>query len=79
MKIGILTSGGDCPGLNAVIRGIVLKAQLMGSLVYFKHGWRGVVEGSPFLRRQCFPTNQTILGSSRTNPMRDLGPETSSA
>ena len=47
MKIGILTSGGDCPGLNAVIRGAVLK----GDRVYhsefagFRYGWRGVVEG----------------------------------
>ena len=47
MKIGILTSGGDCPGLNAVIRGAVLKGitthgqEFMG----FRDGWRGVVEG----------------------------------
>ena len=47
MKIGILTSGGDCPGLNAVIRGIVLKGiKVHGhEFVGFRDGWRGVVEG----------------------------------
>ena len=75
MKIGILTSGGDCPGLNAVIRGAVLKGvEAYGySFVGFKHGWRGVVEGSfvPLGEEQVrFLANQggTILGSSRTNP-----------
>ena len=75
MKIGILTSGGDCPGLNAVIRGIVLKgSEAYGfDFVGFKHGWRGVVEGSfiPLAEEHVrFLANQggTILGSSRTNP-----------
>ena len=47
MSIGILTSGGDCPGLNAVIRGAVLKGiQIYDKeFVGFKDGWRGVVEG----------------------------------
>jgi hypothetical protein len=47
MKIGILTSGGDCPGLNAVIRGIVLKGIAIHGheFVGFLDGWRGVVEG----------------------------------
>jgi 6-phosphofructokinase 1 len=75
MKIGILTSGGDCPGLNAVIRGIVLKGtEAYGfDFVGFKHGWRGVVEGN-FVslgeEHVRFLSNQggTILGSSRTNP-----------
>ena len=46
MKIGILTSGGDCPGLNAVIRGVVLKGtQIYGrEFVGFRDGWRGVIE-----------------------------------
>ena len=47
MKIGILTSGGDCPGLNAVIRGAVLKGITVHGheFVGFLDGWRGVVEG----------------------------------
>ena len=48
MKIGILTSGGDCPGLNAVIRGAVLKGTIVvrhSSSSAFRDGWRGVVEG----------------------------------
>ncbi|QYH34792.1 6-phosphofructokinase [Salinibacterium sp. M195] len=75
MKIGILTSGGDCPGLNAVIRGIVLK----GTQVYnkefvgFRDGWRGVVEGDAMsLERKDIQgiskQGGTILGTSRTNP-----------
>ena len=75
MKIGILTSGGDCPGLNAVIRGIVLK----GTQVYnkefvgFRDGWRGVVEGDamPLERKDIQGISKqggTILGTSRTNP-----------
>lgn len=75
MKIGILTSGGDCPGLNAVIRGVVLK----GTQVYnkefvgFRDGWRGVVDGDtmPLERRDIQGISKqggTILGTSRTNP-----------
>ncbi|PJJ80984.1 6-phosphofructokinase [Salinibacterium amurskyense] len=75
MKIGILTSGGDCPGLNAVIRGVVLK----GTQVYnkefvgFRDGWRGVVEGDamPLERKDIQGISKqggTILGTSRTNP-----------
>ena len=47
MKIGILTSGGDCPGLNAVIRGAVLKGDRVhhSEFAGFRYGWRGVVEG----------------------------------
>ncbi|MBV8997729.1 MAG: 6-phosphofructokinase [Solirubrobacterales bacterium] len=75
MRIGILTGGGDCPGLNAVIRGIVRKAidaygdQILG----FRDGWRGVLEGSLDeltieSTRGILPRGGTILGSSRTNP-----------
>ena len=53
MKIGILTSGGDCPGLNAVIRGAVLKGVIShdAEFVGFRWGWKGVVEhgGAPWL------------------------------
>jgi phosphofructokinase-like protein len=80
MKIGILTSGGDCPGLNAVIRGIVLKGTQIydKELVGFKDGWRGVVEGNviPLERRDIqgiAKQGGTILGTSRTNPFEGAG------
>lgn len=80
MKIGILTSGGDCPGLNAVIRGAVLK----GDRVYgqefagFRYGWRGVVNADimPLDRHSVRGLSRqggTILGSSRTNPFEGEG------
>jgi len=75
MAIGILTSGGDCPGLNAVIRGIILKGtQIYGKeFIGFKDGWRGVVESDvmPLARRDIQGISKqggTILGTSRTNP-----------
>jgi ATP-dependent phosphofructokinase / diphosphate-dependent phosphofructokinase len=80
MKIGILTSGGDCPGLNAVIRGAVLKGiKVHGQeFVGFRDGWRGVVEGDIMdLPRQSVrgisKQGGTILGTSRTNPFDDGG------
>src|SRR3954469_15902498 len=77
MRIGVLTGGGDCPGLNAVIRAVVRK----GSGVYghefvgFRDGWRGPLEGDtrPLdiqAVRGILPRGGTILGSSRTNPMK---------
>ncbi|QAY74393.1 ATP-dependent 6-phosphofructokinase [Agromyces protaetiae] len=75
MKIGLLTSGGDCPGLNAVIRGAVLEGIIEhgDEFVGFRDGWRGVVERDyfPITRhdvRGLSKTGGTILGSSRTNP-----------
>lgn len=75
MKIGILTSGGDCPGLNAVIRAAVLKGVVVhgAEFVGFRYGWRGVVEGDlmPLDRHSVRGLSRqggTILGSSRTNP-----------
>ncbi|MES2865264.1 MULTISPECIES: 6-phosphofructokinase [Microbacterium] len=75
MKIGILTSGGDCPGLNAVIRGIVLKGTTSYDLEFvgIRDGWRGVVEGDfmPLTRHEVKGLSKvggTILGTSRTNP-----------
>jgi len=45
MKIGVLTGGGDCPGLNAVIRGVVRKSLLLGyEVVGIKNGWRGLLD-----------------------------------
>ncbi|MDQ6755290.1 MAG: 6-phosphofructokinase [Actinomycetota bacterium] len=80
MKIGILTSGGDCPGLNAVIRGAVLKGiKVHGQeFVGFRDGWRGVVEGDIMdLPRQSVrgisKQGGTILGTSRTNPFDGAG------
>jgi phosphofructokinase-like protein len=77
MRIGILTGGGDCPGLNAVIRAVVRKG--IGSygdeVVGFADGWRGLVEGSTVhldveRTRGLLPRGGTILGTSRTNPYR---------
>ncbi|MGI6878656.1 6-phosphofructokinase [Microbacterium sp. gxy059] len=75
MKIGILTSGGDCPGLNAVIRGAVLKGTRKHDIdfVGIRDGWRGLVDGDFFeLERRhvkgLSKVGGTILGTSRTNP-----------
>ncbi|WP_136610779.1 6-phosphofructokinase [Sinomonas albida] len=80
MKIGILTSGGDCPGLNAVIRGAVLKGIAVHGqeFVGFRDGWRGVVEGDIIdiprtLVRGIAKQGGTILGTSRTNPFENGG------
>ncbi|GAA3700314.1 ATP-dependent 6-phosphofructokinase [Arthrobacter ginkgonis] len=80
MKIGILTSGGDCPGLNAVIRGAVLKGLKShgDGFVGFRDGWRGVLEGDVMdlprtAVRGISKQGGTILGTSRTNPFGDGG------
>ncbi|MFJ6538089.1 ATP-dependent 6-phosphofructokinase [Paenarthrobacter sp. NPDC091711] len=80
MKIGILTSGGDCPGLNAVIRGAVLKGIAIKGheFVGFRDGWRGVVQGDVMdiprtLVRGIAKQGGTILGTSRTNPFENGG------
>ncbi|MFJ3170375.1 ATP-dependent 6-phosphofructokinase [Streptomyces sp. SID7760] len=77
MKVGVLTGGGDCPGLNAVIRAVVRKGtQEYGcEFVGFKDGWRGAVEGDTVplgipAVRGILPRGGTILGSSRTNPFK---------
>jgi len=83
MRVGILTGGGDCPGLNAVIRAAVRKgeAAYADTFVGFRDGWRGVIEGltMPLDVEACrgiLPRGGTILGSSRTNPYKiDNGPE----
>lgn len=75
-KIGILTGGGDCPGLNAVIRGVVARCLRADIAVFgFYAGWRGVLEGDGrWLTRADVEGIQTlggtILGSSRTNVMK---------
>ncbi|QHC21610.1 6-phosphofructokinase [Streptomyces sp. GS7] len=77
MRVGVLTGGGDCPGLNAVIRGIVRKGtQEYGyDFVGFRDGWRGPLEGNTLpldipAVRGILPRGGTILGSSRTNPFK---------
>ncbi len=83
MKIGILTGGGDCPGLNAVIRAVVRKGvgTYGDEIVGFADGWRGVMEGATVpldveRTRGLLPRGGTILGTSRTNPFKlDRGPE----
>ncbi len=77
MRVGILTGGGDCPGLNAVIRAVVRKAvDFYGDQpVGFRDGWRGVLEGTSTdltleSIRGILPRGGTILGSSRTNPYK---------
>jgi ATP-dependent phosphofructokinase / diphosphate-dependent phosphofructokinase len=73
-RIGLLTGGGDCPGLNAVIRGVVRRGLQAGhSFVGFRHGWAGVLAGEAVeLTREStagiLPRGGTILGTSRTNP-----------
>lgn len=83
MRLGLLTGGGDCPGLNAVIRVVVRKAidSYGDEVVGFRDGWRGVLEDDcePLTvesTRGILPLGGTILGSSRTNPFaRDDGVE----
>jgi len=77
MRIGVLTGGGDCPGLNAVIRAVVRKGvQEYGhEFVGFRDGWRGPLEGLTMpldigAVRGILPRGGTILGSSRTNPFK---------
>jgi phosphofructokinase-like protein len=73
-QIGILTGGGDCPGLNAVIRAVVRRAVIGNAeIVGIKNGWRGLVEGDvePLTRGAVsgiLPRGGTILGTSRLNP-----------
>lgn len=77
MRVGVLTGGGDCPGLNAAIRAVVRKANVTfdDEVVGFRDGWRGVVEDDvlPLDVERCrgiLPRGGTILGTSRTNPFK---------
>ena len=77
MRIGVLTGGGDCPGLNAVIRAVVRKGtEVHGhEFVGFRDGWKGPLEGLTMplgvaQTRGILPRGGTILGSSRTNVMK---------
>jgi ATP-dependent phosphofructokinase / diphosphate-dependent phosphofructokinase len=75
MRVGVLTGGGDCPGLNAVIRAVVRTgaAELDMEFIGFRDGWRGPLEGDTMVLdvaavRGILPRGGTILGTSRTNP-----------
>ena len=75
MRVGVLTGGGDCPGLNAVIRAVVRKGvgEYGMDFVGFRDGWKGPLEGLTMELgvpqvRGILPRGGTILGSSRTNP-----------
>jgi ATP-dependent phosphofructokinase / diphosphate-dependent phosphofructokinase len=83
MRVAMLTGGGDCPGLNAVMRAVVRKGEVHygDEMVGIRDGWRGAVENqvmdlSVESFRGTLPRGGTILGSSRTNPYKlDDGPE----
>jgi ATP-dependent phosphofructokinase / diphosphate-dependent phosphofructokinase len=74
--IGILTGGGDCPGLNAVIRAVVRRAVMLSYKVLgIKNGWQGLITGaaqplSLLSVSGILPRGGTILGTSRTNPLK---------
>ncbi|MGQ0776261.1 MAG: 6-phosphofructokinase [Pseudonocardiales bacterium] len=82
MRIGVLTGGGDCPGLNAVIRAVVRKGiEVYGyEIVGFRDGWRGPMQGliQPLGLsdvEDILPLGGTILRTSRTNPYKNGGAE----
>jgi 6-phosphofructokinase 1 len=82
MRFGVLTGGGDCPGLNHAIRGLVLRAGQLGhEVVGFRDGWKGVLEGDtmPLGTDEVDAVHDvggTMLGTSRTNVFKiDHGPE----
>ncbi len=76
MRIGVLTGGGDCPGLNAVIRAVVRRSTDRGhEMVGVRDGWKGLTDGIvvPLGRREVsgiLPRGGTILGTTRTNPYK---------
>ena len=78
-RIGILTGGGDCPGLNCAIRGVVLKALSLGyECVGVQEGWKGMIraEAKPLpleAVEEIVGRGGTILGTSRTNPYKKEG------
>lgn len=75
-RIGVLTGGGDCPGLNPVIRAVVRKGILEGyEFIGLKNGWKGLIEADTMpLNIEAvsgiLPKGGTILGTSRTNPYK---------
>ena len=80
MRVAMLTGGGDCPGLNAVIRAVARKGERVygDQLVGFLDGWKGVLERRTVpvtveSMRGTLPRGGTVLGSSRTNPYKEEG------
>jgi phosphofructokinase-like protein len=79
MRVGILTGGGDCPGLNAVIRAVGRRVMVRGGeVIGVREGWKGLVEGlyEPLGSREIsglLPRGGTILGTTRTNPFKVAG------
>ena len=77
MKVGVLTGGGDCPGLNAVIRAVTRTVHNAGGQTLgLLEGWRGAIEGDfiplhPENTDAIIDRGGTILGSSRTNPYKN--------
>jgi phosphofructokinase-like protein len=78
-KVGVLTGGGDCPGLNAVIRAVARRSLTRGhTIVGVREGWRGLVDGrfmelGPREISGLLPRGGTILGTTRTNPYKTDG------
>ena len=76
-KIGVLTGGGDCPGLNAVIRAVFRKAiQYNWKIIGIKNGWKGLVDGeierlTDHSVSGILPKGGTIIKTSRTNPFKN--------
>jgi len=76
MRVGVLTGGGDCPGLNAVIRATGRRVMTRGSeVIGVREGWRGLVDGlfEPLGPREIsglLPRGGTIIGTTRTNPFK---------
>lgn len=80
MRIGLLTGGGDCPGLNAAIRAVVKQGlgEYGHSIIGFRNGWKGVVDGDvlPLERqhiRNVLPAGGTLLGTARFHPRDEDG------
>ncbi len=79
MTIGVLTGGGDCPGLNAVIRAVVrkcLKQKQGNKVIGLKNGWKGLISNDTMdlnleSTSGILPKGGTILGTSRTNPYKN--------
>ena len=75
-RVGVLTGGGDCPGLNAVIRAVVRKAgQNNIKIIGIKNGWKGLVQSETVELdldsvSGILPKGGTIIGTSRTNPYK---------
>ena len=79
MRVGLLTGGGDVPGLNAAIRAVVKhgEGQYGHSIIGFRNGWKGVVDGLsiPLTRshiRNVLPVGGTLLGTARFHPHNQI-------